>query len=98
MRGDDLTGLGEPACPAGALDEPLADRCLERMQVLGRRRLPHPARVRCGRDRAPPAELDQQPQAQLVHRVDDAVGHERSMPERKRLYAGVDLAAYSRLA
>jgi len=53
-----LAGLRQLTRAAVAFDELLADGRFERLQVLAGRRLPHPADVGSGGDRALPPDLD----------------------------------------
>jgi hypothetical protein len=57
VRGHDLAGLGEPAGAPVPLDEPVAHRRLEGLQVLGRRGLAHAAHVGGRGDRAAALDL-----------------------------------------
>src|SRR3954466_8420160 len=75
-----LAGVREPARPSVSLDQLLPDGSLERLQVLGGRRLTHPARIRRRRDRSAPAELDEQPEPRRFERINYA-GRERHLYE-----------------
>jgi hypothetical protein len=60
MAGEDRAGLGEPAATAAALDETLAGRALEHVDVLAGSRLTDPDRARRARDASRPLDLDEQ--------------------------------------
>ena len=70
VGGDDLAGLREPAGAAPALDELLADRGLERLEVLRGGRLAHARGLGRGRDRSAPPDVDEQAEAGGIERVD----------------------------
>jgi hypothetical protein len=54
------------------LDQLLSQRCLERLELLGRRRLADLARLGGGGDRAASLDLDQQPQPRGIESVNYA--------------------------
>src|SRR4051794_12995169 len=73
VSGDDLAGLGQTAGAAMALDELVAHRRFEGLQVLGRRGLAHAAQVGGGGDGTLALDLDEQPKTAGVKRINYAV-------------------------
>ncbi len=90
MLSEDAARLGEAAPPPVALDETLSGRGLEQTEMLARRRLADPDRLRRRRDASLPLELDEKTESRRVPEERERLGG--SIGGRDEFYREIRLA------